>query len=438
MVEHAEQMIGSRYRLHESLGQGGMGTVYRATDRLTGQVVALKRVTKPTSALHISKHSTYTNLQVSLANEFQALASLRHPNIIPVLDYGFANSQPYFTMRFIPQARSVTHVGAGLDHEGKLDLLMQLLRALSYLHRRGIIHRDLKPENALVDEDGQLMVLDFGLAQERPELHPTTDRVSGTLGYIAPEVLQGIAPSPASDLYAVGLIAYELFAGEHPYDLNSHAALLQDILTNIPDVSRLDIDAPLATLIERLLKKNPLERYQDAAEIIAQLQTEKDQPKTSDDEAVINSFLQAARFVGREAESRQLHVALENVMQGKGSSWLIGGESGVGKSRLLNELRILALVRGALVVTGLGLSSGSLPYELWRDPVRRLALATDISDEDAAILKEIAPDLDQLLEREIPAAPKVKEEIAQKRLIDSIKTLFRQFLAENEGRVIVL
>lgn len=438
MVEYAEQMIGSRYRLHESLGQGGMGTVYRATDRLTGQVVALKRVPKPTSALHISKHSTYTNLQVSLANEFQALASLRHPNIIPVLDYGFADSKPYFTMRFIPNARSVTQVGAGLDHHGKLDLLLQLLRALSYLHRRGIIHRDLKPENALVDEDGQLMVLDFGLAQERPEMNPTTDRVSGTLGYIAPEVLQGIAPSPASDLYAVGLIAYELFAGHHPYDMESHTALLQDILTNTPDLSALDVDTPLAELIQRLLMKNPLDRYQDAAEIIDQLQSHANLPQITDDEAVINSFLQAARFVGRETESHQLQVALEDVMKRKGSQWLIGGESGVGKSRLLNELRILALVRGALVVTGLGLSSGSLPYELWRDPVRRLALATPINEEDAAVLKEIAPDLDKLLEREIPAAPKVKEEEAQKRLIEAIQRLFRQFLTEEPGRMIVL
>jgi len=436
MVEYAEQMIGSRYRLHESLGQGGMGTVYRATDRLTGQVVALKRVTKPASALHISKHSTFTNLQVSLANEFQALASLRHPNIIPVLDYGFADSKPYFTMRFIPNARSVTQVGAGLDHHGKVNLLLQILRALSYLHRRGIIHRDLKPENALVDEDGQLMVLDFGLAQERPEMNPTTDRVSGTLGYIAPEVLQGIAPSPASDLYAVGLIAYELFAGHHPYDMESHTALLQDILTNTPDLSALDVDAPLADLIERLLRKNPLERYQDAADIIEQLHTE--QPRIDDDEAVLNSFLQAARFVGREGESRQLQNALEQAFQGKGSNWLIGGESGVGKSRLLNELRILALVRGGMVVTGLGLSSGSLPYELWRDPVRRLALAAHISDEDAAVLKEIAPDLDQLLEREIPTAPHIQEEAAQNRLIDAIKSLFRQFLSEKEERVIVL
>lgn len=438
MAERAEQVIGSRYRLHESLGQGGMGTVYRATDRLTGQIVALKRVTKPASALHISRHSQHTNLQISLANEFQALASLRHPNIISVLDYGFYDSKPYFTMRFIPNARSVTQVGIGLGYRGKLDLLLQILRALAYLHRRDIIHRDLKPENALVDEDGHLMVLDFGLAQERPDTQSASDRVSGTLGYIAPEVLQGLPPSPASDLYAVGLIAYELFAGRHPYDMQNDTALLQDILSNRPDTAALDVEADLADLIERLLAKSPLDRYQNAAEVIDHLRRIAALPEEHEDDAILNSFLQAARFVGRESETQQLQAALEQAMQGKGSSWLIGGESGVGKSRLLNELRIRALVGGALVLDGMGLSSGSLPYELWREPVRRLALATNPPDDRAAVLKDIAPDLETLLEREIAPPPRIEEEAARKRIVEAIQAIFRQFLTEAEGRTIVL
>src|SRR5690606_24990023 len=145
-------------------------------------------------------------------HEFQALAALRHPGVITVRDYGFDQEQlPYFTMEILPQARPITTVGERLGENGRIQLLLHLLTTLIYVHRCGIIHRDLKPGNVLVDSQGNVKVLDFGLA-----LTPGTAPLpSGTLAYMAPELLQGGTATVASDLYAVGLMAYELLAGWH-------------------------------------------------------------------------------------------------------------------------------------------------------------------------------------------------------------------------------
>jgi predicted ATPase len=121
-------------------------------------------------------------------------------------------------------------------------------------------------------------------------------------------------------------------------------------------------------------------------------------------------FLQAARFVGREEELRHLKSALDEMVRAQPEqvqprAWLVGGESGVGKSRLLDELRIRALVRGALVLRGQAITEGSVPYQVWRDPLRRLILSVEINDDDASVLKTLIPDIENLLERPIPDAP---------------------------------
>ncbi|KAB2860075.1 MAG: serine/threonine protein kinase, partial [Anaerolineae bacterium] len=156
-------LLGNRYQLHEKLGEGGMGAVYRATDRLTGQAVALKRVLIPTGGT--SPETDSSRLRLSLAREFQTLASLRHPNVIGVEDYGFdTNQQPYFTMTLLEKPQTILEVGAKASLDQKIDLLIQLLQAMAYLHRRGILHRDLKPANVLVEDGETVRVLDFGLA----------------------------------------------------------------------------------------------------------------------------------------------------------------------------------------------------------------------------------------------------------------------------------
>jgi len=210
VIEHETPHIGRRYILEGVVGRGSMGMVFRATDRLSGQTVALKRV------LHGSSAAGYTE---ALAQEFRTLATLRHPHIVSVLDYGFdAERRPYFTMELLEGARPLLPLAASLPHAVQIELLFQLLHALGYLHRRGILHRDLKPSNIQLigsDHAPTLKVVDFGLSSAEDDSNRS--RAAGTLSYLAPEIFLGAAASTSSDLYAVGLIAYGMFAVSHRF-----------------------------------------------------------------------------------------------------------------------------------------------------------------------------------------------------------------------------
>lgn len=420
------QTIGKRYILQEKLGQGGMGAVYRALDRLTGQQVALKHVTLEKENIRFASHATSIDVEVALAQEFKTLASLRHPHIISVLDYGFDdNLQPYYTMELLENAQDIIEAGSRLSQDDQIALLVQVLQALTYLHRRGIIHRDLKPDNVLVI-NGQAKVLDFGLAAAQEYLTASQDVVAGTLAYMAPEILQGQAASIASDLYAVGVIAYELFAEKYMFEMVNVTKLINDIIFTEPDITSLGLDPLLESIITRLLAKDPAQRFSDARELIKIYADATDQAVKYETDTIRESFLQAARFVGREQELTILSQALQAAQNGQGSTWLIGGESGVGKSRLLEELRTQALVQGAMAVRGGAVSDGGTPYQVWQEPFRRLILETDLSDPEAAILKPLVPDISRLLDRSIANAPELEPQAAQDRLINTVEVVLRR------------
>ena len=327
------KMIGRRYVLDEHLGMGGMGTVYRATDRLTGQIVALKQViASPVDLTFASKGEGGSHL-LALASEFRTLASLRHPNIISVLDYGFDEARrPYFTMEYLPDAKPITQAGRGKTRQEQLELILKVLQALVYLHRRGILHRDLKPGNVLIS-NGQLKVVDFGLSIETRTRSTiaATQNTAGTLPYMAPELFHGMPVSRASDLYAVGIMAYELYTGRHPFSTNNLAVLVNEILNKSVDVRSIGLEEGLSLVLEGLLAKSREERSSDASQVIHDLCQAANLPLPPETEAIRESFLQAAKFVGRGAELWQLSEALDAAMQGHGSSQLVGGESGVGK-----------------------------------------------------------------------------------------------------------
>jgi tetratricopeptide (TPR) repeat protein len=435
-IMFAPALIGKRYILHEELGKGGMGIVYRATDRLTGQVIALKQVMTPSkdpfaTRIGDDESTAGSEFRLALAQEFQMLSSLRHPNIISVLDYGFdAQRQPYFTMDYLESAQTLLEAAKDQSVGFKTDLLAQTLQALAYLHRRGILHRDLKPANVLV-KNGIVKVLDFGLATARIEHDPHRNQAAGTLAYMSPEVLGGGTASIASDMYAVGLMAYEMFSGYYPYDERDIQQLLHDILHKQPDVENLDIESALQFVIERLVVKSPVERFESAAEALIEINKiviHGRQTLMIDNNAIRDAFLQAAQFVGREDEFDDLASALSSMTSGKGSAWLVGGESGVGKTRLLDELRTLGLVKGAFVLRGQNVSDGGRPYEMWRDVLRRLALQTELMDGEASVLKALVPDIAQLADREVVDPPELDTKAAQERLISIIGSVFRNQL----------
>ncbi|MEM6529332.1 MAG: serine/threonine-protein kinase, partial [Chloroflexota bacterium] len=223
--------IDSRYRLMTRIGAGGMGEIYRVRDLMNGQDVALKRVTLSGEQLMFASRSENPDFKLALAQEFRMLSSLRHPHIISVINYGFDEEQlPYYTMDLLHNPSTLVEFARGLPLSAQIGLMVQVSQALAYLHRRGIIHRDLKPENVLV-VDGTARVLDFGLAVQVSHMdQKLDDRLSGTLGYMAPEVLLGSPPGEKSDLYALGIMAYEIFYGEHPFDLSDPVRLIQYVI----------------------------------------------------------------------------------------------------------------------------------------------------------------------------------------------------------------
>jgi serine/threonine protein kinase/tetratricopeptide (TPR) repeat protein len=404
-----------------------MGAVYRATDRLTGETVALKRVTTPTTKLKFGTHSGDYSPDVALAQEFKMLASLRHPNIVSVLDYGFdAERKPFFTMTLLHNAQKITEAGAQQPLERQIDLLIQMLQALSYLHRRGILHRDLKPANVMVVEE-QIKVLDFGLSQlATPESGSVSPATAGTFAYMAPELLRDDPATPASDLYAVGMIAYEVFAGRYPFRNTNMAVMMMDVLNASADVFSIGVDHELALVLQRLLVKQSIERYHDANEVIRDLCFATKLPPPKESIEIRESFLQAAKFVGREREMAQLVGVLHKSHEGHGSAWLIGGESGVGKSRLVDELRTLALVQGILVIREQATAERSYPYQLWHNVFQTLALMIELTDEEAGVLKAVVSNLDTLLQREISDAAPLDPQAAQNRLFKVVLDLFRR------------
>ena len=417
-------LINGRYQLHEKLGQGGMGIVHRATDRLTGEIVALKQVFLPVEQIMFSSRpisQTNRELRLALAHEFQTLAGLRHPNIISVLDYGFDEKrQPFFTMSYLENAQTILAAGNGRSVPEKVNLLIRMLEALAYLHRRSILHRDLKPDNVLVVGD-KVRVLDFGLAAFKEQ---ATESVGSWL-YMAPEVLLGQPASEASDLYTVGVLAYRLLAGTHPFNIYAEDTI-GEILEGEPDWQKMGVGEALTAVIRTLLAKKAADRYPTANETIVAFYRALGQPVPEETAVIRESYLQAATFIGRKAEMSQLQEALAQANAGQGSAWLIGGESGAGKTRLVNELRIQALVAGFQVWRGQAIAEGGGSFQVWRDLAGYLALHTELSDLEAGVLKELEPNLPQILQREIATAPELNGRDAQQRLIFTLVDLLHR------------
>lgn len=420
------ELVGGRYQLLNRLGEGAMGTTHRALDRLSGRVVTLKRL-KPGGAAVVGEPLTRSDYRLALAQEFRLLASLRHPNIVSVLDYGFdADRRPFFCMDLQENAQTIVDAGRQRPLLVRADLLVQLLRALVYLHRHGIIHCDIKPANVVV-VDTQVKVLDFGLSVYGDRLEPEAAPLAGTPLYMAPELLRGARPSQASDLYAAGVLAYELFAGH----LLPPGPEVEQVIRSGEGVGRLlrrpdgALDPRVQSIVARLLAGDPAERYADASQVIQALAAALGQAFGSETVATRESLLQNAPLVGRDGELGVLAGRLRATAAGRGGTVLLGGKSGVGKSRLIEELRTRGLVGGFAVVGGQAVSEGGSPYHAWRDVVRGLVVRGTIATQAAGVLRAIVPDLPRLLGRPVADPPTVDPAAGQSRLLLAVEELVR-------------
>jgi serine/threonine protein kinase/Flp pilus assembly protein TadD len=273
-------MVGktlSHYRIVEQLGAGGMGVVYRARDDRLGRDVALKLL--PAEALGNA------SARRQLENEARTASALNHPHICTIHDVGEAEGQFFVAMEFVagqPLAQMIP--AGGLPEELVVRYGMQIADALAHAHERGIVHRDLKSANVVVTPEGRAKVLDFGLAQRlrKEELAEVTQSkasltpgagIAGTLAYMAPEVLRGELAEARSDIWALGVVLYEMAAGEAPFQGATGFELSSAILREPPRALPARVSSGIRSVVQRCLAKQPALRYQRASEVRAALET---------------------------------------------------------------------------------------------------------------------------------------------------------------------
>jgi serine/threonine protein kinase len=262
----AETLFANRYRLERRLGVGGMATVQLAMDTRLERFVAVKLL-----AEHLAHDSSFVS---RFRREALAAARLVHPNIVQVFDFGAdeASGRPFIVMEWVdgPSCAEILRELGRLDPADAVSILSQACRGLDYAHRNGVVHRDVKPGNLLRGRDGgQVKLADFGIAKATEHSDMTKiGSVLGTAAYLSPEQARGEPAGPTSDLYALGVVSYQLLAGRLPYESASLTDLArqQDSVAP-PLLHEVDpaIPRPLALVVARALEREPADRFPDAA-----------------------------------------------------------------------------------------------------------------------------------------------------------------------------
>ncbi|MFF9347384.1 protein kinase [Streptomyces sp. NPDC014734] len=250
-----QRAIGDRYLLHERLGSGGMGTVWRATDRLLGRSVAVKEVHLQEGGEEFAKRSRRAH------REARAIAGVSHPNVVDVYDLVSHEDRLWLVMELVKGRSLAEHVAAlgPMPPSRIAGIGLQLLDALDAVHAIGALHRDVKPANVLMREDGGVVLCDFGIVALADTASLTTPgAVIGTLEFIAPERLSGRPSGPPSDLFSLGATLCALVSGRSPFARPEPAAVLYAVMSEQPEVPA--GAGPLTPVLEALLRKNPAER----------------------------------------------------------------------------------------------------------------------------------------------------------------------------------
>jgi tetratricopeptide (TPR) repeat protein len=259
------RVVAGRYEIRARLGAGGMGTVYRALDRELDEEVALK-------VLGAELLADPTALE-RFRREVKIARRITHPNVCRVFDLGEDGGLRFLTMELIEGSTLRARLGAGgLDPAGALAILRQIVAGLAAVHAEGVVHRDLKPENVMIRRDGRAVVADFGLARGWRSEPALTTGVAGTPAYMSPEQLRGEPLDARSDVFALGIVAFELLAGRPPFGDGAPALVTSAILRDPPrelEVQGLDADlvSDLEAVLRRALAKDRAERFASAAEL---------------------------------------------------------------------------------------------------------------------------------------------------------------------------
>ncbi|RME98096.1 MAG: serine/threonine protein kinase, partial [Chloroflexi bacterium] len=265
--------ISGRYKIESLLGQGGMSSVYKATDPNLRRTVAVKLIHP-----HLSSDEQFVR---RFEQEAAAVAQLRHPNIIQVFDFNHDGDVYYMVLEFIPgetlqdRLKSLNDSNRQFELADTVKIMATICDAVAYAHDKGMIHRDLKPANVMLNPNGQPVLMDFGVAKMLGTAqHTATGAIIGTAKYMSPEQARGERPDARTDIYSLGVMLFEMITGAAPFDDESTVSILMKHVTEEPpDINQIKADIPpgLAAVVKRALAKDRNDRYQSAAEMAAAL-----------------------------------------------------------------------------------------------------------------------------------------------------------------------
>lgn len=267
----ANNMIANRYEVFKHIGQGGMADVFLAMDTILNREVAIKILRSELCADPVSV--------VRFEREAQAATTLSHPNIVEIYDVGEYKGHRYIVMEYVPgrTLKQVIRSRGSLEPDEAIDIEKQLVSAVSEAHHKGIIHRDIKPQNIIVKSDGSIKILDFGIAIAKGNIQVTqANNVMGSVHYLAPELAKGKPASVQSDIYALGIVLFEMLSGDVPFKADSavQVALMQ-MRNEMPSIRTINPSIPqsIENIITRATAKDPSKRYSSCVDMLDDLRT---------------------------------------------------------------------------------------------------------------------------------------------------------------------
>jgi serine/threonine-protein kinase len=346
----APDLLNNRYQLEKPLGKGGMSVVYQARDLMLERTVAIKILRQD-----YSQDPAFRN---HFRQEAKAAANLSHPNIVTVHDFGLDEERLFIVMEFVPgtDLKSLLQKQTRIEVEETIELMIQACAGVGYAHRAGLVHCDIKPQNMLITPDQRLKVLDFGIARAMASIHPDekVEVVWGSPQYFSPEQASGIAPSPASDVYSIGVIMYEMLTGELPFIAPTSTELARMHRESTPRSPRLinsEVPLPLEEILLKVLAKEPAARYRTADQFGRVLITMRGKPENGPESNAV---------VEREAQVPLPQVQPQVFADSKASNQPSQKPLQSSSNPLEVDWVTISLALLALIAVG-----GLLPFFLW-------------------------------------------------------------------------
>jgi eukaryotic-like serine/threonine-protein kinase len=307
MILHKGDILDGKFQIIDRIAVGGMGEVYKGINIDLSRPVAIKVLTKP------SQEFTYRFIR-----EAQSMAALDHSNIVPIYALGSHSGYHYFVMKFV-LGETLEHLlkrqRLELDSPFTIDRVVEIIcttfRALDHAHRRGILHRDIKPGNIIIDTNGQPILMDFGIVKRIEDSRVTqTGVIFGTPQYMSPEQAMGMSQSAATDVYALGILTFEMLAGRLPFVAGSvYQMLLAHVNQSVPDLCKLNplVPAWLGEVVKRMLEKNPEDRYGSANEVVKVIESHRESAP-NDSKPALPGLAKVPIIIEKKSSSLKLHT----------------------------------------------------------------------------------------------------------------------------------